>query len=174
VISLFKSAQLVAFGITALFCLAAEASNAQTAELSVSGDAIWAGSPAMFTLSLRSTSGPTPAAIQWNLEYSPSVITAVRIDSGTAVVAAEKTVICAPNAAGQVCLAMGFNANVISDGPVAVVSATLAPGVTAATIVVTKTIAVSPGGNEILLTAPNGGAGTVTVSPPPLLKPPPK
>jgi hypothetical protein len=157
-----------------MFGVLAEAAPAQTAELSLSSGTIWSGSPATLTLSLRSTSGPTPAAIQWNLEYSPSVITEIRIDNGAAAVTGDKAIFCAENQRGQTCLAMGRNANVIPDGTVAVLTATLAPGVTSATIVVTNTVAASAAGNEILLTTPNGGAGTITLSAPPLLKPLPK
>jgi hypothetical protein len=157
-----------------LLCLVAGAAPAQTADLSVSGGSIWSGSPAIFVVSLHSTSGAVPAALQWNLAYSPSVITGIRIDDGAAVVAADKTVICAPNPRGQTCLALGNNAATIADGAVAVVVATLAPGATSATIVVTNTLAASAAGNEILLLGANGGTATVTVSAPAVLKPLPK
>ena len=53
-------------------------------------------------------------------------------------------------------------------------TATLAAGVTSATITVTGTLAASAGGIEIALTPANGGFATVTVSPPGHLQPPPK
>jgi hypothetical protein len=158
----------------ALLYLLAGTAGAQTAEVSLSGGNIWSGSPAMFILSLHSTSDLAPAALQWNLEYSPSAVTGIRIESGAAGAAVDKAVTCAPNPRGQACLAVGRNAAAIADGAVAVVVATLATGTASATILVTNTFAASAAGNEILLLPANGGAATVTVSMPAVLKPPPK
>jgi hypothetical protein len=164
------------FNITTLLWVLAAAAQAQTqtAELSLSGRAISSGDPAVFVLSLRSTSDIPAAAIQWNFEYSPAVITDIRVDDGAAAVSADKAVFCASNPSGQTCLAAGLNGNTIDDGAVAVVTATLAPDITSATITVTHTLAASAGGIEIAVTPANGGFATVTVSPPGQLKPPPK
>jgi len=162
------------FNITTLlwvFAVAAQAQT-QTAEVSLSGRAISSGDPAVFVLSLRSTSDIPAAAIQWDFEYSPAIITDIRVDNGTAAVSADKTVFCASNLSAQTCVATGLNANTIDDGAVAVVTATLAPDVISATITVTHTLAVSAGGVEIALTPANGGFASVTVSPPAQLKPP--
>jgi hypothetical protein len=165
---------IFAFNIGTLLWVFAAAAQGQTAEVSLSGRDISSGDPAVFVLSLRSTSEIPASAIQWNFEYSPAVITDIRIDTGPAAASGNKTIFCTNNPSGQTCLVAGLNGNTIDDGAVAVVTASLAADITSATITVTHTVAASPGGVEIALTPANGGFATVTVSPPGQLKPPPK
>ena len=128
---------------------------------------------ASLELSLNSSaSDPTPAALQWNLQFPSSAIRSLAVDDGPSVTAAGKTVICAPNANGYTCLAVGGNLNTIGNGVIAKITAALAPDAAAATIQVVNPLAASPEGYFIPIAARGGIITTANVSSDRRLRPP--
>jgi hypothetical protein len=124
-------------------------------------------------LSLNSSaSDPPPAALQWTLQFPASTIRSLTVDDGPSVTAAGKTVICAPNANGYTCLAVGGNLNTIGNGVIAKITAALAPDATAATIQVVNPLAASPEGYFIPIAARGGTITTANVSSDRRLRPP--
>jgi hypothetical protein len=108
---------------------------------------------ATFALSLHSVSGGRPAALQWAFQYSSSNITALTVNDGAALAPAGKTAFCAGNASSFNCLAVGLNANMIGDGIIARVTATLAPGSDSADLLIKSTLGASPEGYFISVIA---------------------
>jgi len=107
---------------------------------------------ALLDLSLYSSPGPAPAAIQWTFQYASSGISSLTLDDGPALTAAGKTAFCAGNAAAYNCLAIGLNTKTIANGIIAKVTAMLAPGATAS-IQIANPRGSSVSGNLIPMTA---------------------
>jgi hypothetical protein len=66
---------------------------------------------------------------------------------------AGKTAMCAADATGYKCLAVGLNTNTIASGVIAKVTAVLAPGASTAAISIANSLAASPAGNLIPISA---------------------
>jgi hypothetical protein len=113
---------------------------------------------ATFDLSLRSSPGDKPAALQWTFQYSRSDITALAVDDGPALVAAGKSTFCAGNSDAFNCLAVGLNSRVIGDGIIGKVTATLASGADSTSLLVKSSLAGSPEGYFISVIAKYGAA----------------
>ena len=139
--------------------------NAQTTSLTLSSATVTPDGTASLDLSLDSSSGVPPAAIQWTFQYSSSSISSIAVDDGPMSTSAGKTVFCAGDANGYTCLAVGLNAETIADGVVAKVTVVLAPGTSAATILVTGASGASPGGDPIPISAASGTITSAKVSP---------
>ncbi len=108
-----------------------------------------------------STSGIQPAALQFAFSYSDSTITSFSVSGGPALTAPQKSLYCGGNAANYTCVAVGINNNIISDGVIATVSVTFAPGVTTASIKVGNSLGADSDGNALSVSAP----GSLNVSP---------
>lgn len=117
------------------------------------------GATVPLNLTLTSTSGNLPAAIQWSLGYSTGVAS-LSVTPGAAVTAAGKSITCGTNGAGMVCIAVGNNANTIANGVVATVNVTLTANATSAAVTVTNTFAASAAGESI---TSSGTGATVLV-----------
>ena len=107
------------------------------------------GGAALLNLSLYSSPGTSPAAVQWTFQYASSNIRSLIVDDGPMLTSAGKTAMCAGAAAGYNCLAVGLNANTIASGVIAKVTAVLAPGAGAAAISIASSFAASAAGNLI-------------------------
>ena len=140
--------------------------------LTLSTAVVSSGGTASLELSLNSSADTPPAALQWSLQYPLSAIRSLTVDVGSAVSAASKTVMCAPNAAGYTCLAVGANANAIANGVIAKITAVLAPEASSAVIQVVNPLAVSDAGYFIPISATSGSITTANVSPDRRLRPP--
>jgi len=93
-----------------------------------------AGSTVSLDLALNSTPGSEPAGFQLTFTYPEAAVTNFVVIPGAALSAAGKTLTCGGVPAAYMCIATGINANVISNGSVATVAVTLAPGATSAAI----------------------------------------
>jgi hypothetical protein len=152
---------MLAPGLNAQICLGL------TTVASASG-----GGSVSLDLSLDSLSNTPPAGLQWNLQYPASAIRSLEVDDGPAATAAGKTVICAPNANGYTCVAVGANAKTIPNGVVAKVTAILAPDVSNAVIQVVNPLAASAEGYYMPISARDGMITAANVSPDRRLRPP--
>lgn len=101
---------------------------------------------ASIDLSLYSSSGEPPAALQWTLRYSTSTISSLTVDDGPMLTSAAKTAICAGDAAAYRCLAVGANTMTIANGVIAKVIAVLAPGASTATMRISESLGASATG----------------------------
>jgi hypothetical protein len=104
-------------------------------------------------LSLNSSSGVTPAAIQWTLQYPPAAFRSIIVEDGPILASSGKTIVCAGDATAYTCLVVGYNAEMIPDGVVARITVALAGSADTATITVSDSLGVSAGGDPIPIIA---------------------
>jgi len=135
--------------------LLAAALNAQPPSLVLSQVSAPRGGGAVLELSYASVGDSPIAALQWTLQYPPEAVSAISLDDGDAASAAHKTVICLGDGSAYKCLAVGANAETISDGVLARVTVALTPGTTEATILVANTLGVSPDGQPVTVRGEN-------------------
>lgn len=115
--------------IALAFLLFTAAAWSQTLSFSNAGSPPTAGyAPgSVVTLNITKSGNPTDAAIQFNLPVPPGVAS-ISVAASPAATAAGKTVTCGATAA-DICVLVGFNANTIPDGVVAIATVTLASSV---------------------------------------------
>src|SRR5215475_4794441 len=84
--------------------------------LALSSAATGSQGTATLALSLSGTASNPPAALQWSFSYPTAAVSNFSIVAGDALAAAGKTLSCAADGSGYICIASGTNANVIGDG----------------------------------------------------------
>ncbi len=138
---------------------------AQQAAVSLSSGSSVPGGAVTLSISLASTGGAQPAAVQWTMGYSASSVTSVSVIAGSSLTAAGKSVTCSPYATGTICVAYGMNANTISNGILATATFQIAPGtlVTSVPVQMTAVSASTPPGVPI---AGAGTGGTISITQP--------
>lgn len=114
----------------------------------------------------------TPASLQWTLQFPSSGILSLKVEGSQAMADAGKSVICAENPAGYICMAVGNNANPILDGVIARVTAVLAPDFTTSVLSLLDPFAASPDGYFVPISASGGTVTSALVSPDRRLRPP--
>lgn len=122
--------------------------NAQT-RLKLSPATITADGTALLDLSLYSSPGTEPAAVQWTFQYQSSSISSLTVDDGPMLTLAGKAAFCAGDASAYRCMAAGANMKTIASGVIAKVTAVLAPGASTATIQITNCLGASTAGSPI-------------------------
>jgi hypothetical protein len=127
-------------------------SIAQASDLSLSSPVVNPGATATLGMALT-VAGKAPAGVEWAIGYSPAQISGISITSGPAASAAAKSLSCASGAGAATCLLTGMNTNMIGSGVVAWLNATMAPGVTTASIQVSNPIGADPGGTAAGITS---------------------
>lgn len=118
--------------------------NAQT-YLMLSQPAITTDGTVLLDLSLFSSPGTEPAAIQWTFQYSSNV-SSVTVEDGPGLTLVGKTTICAGDKAAYNCLAVGANTKTIANGVIAKVTAILVPDASTATILISNSLGASSTG----------------------------
>lgn len=126
--------------------------------LTVSSGSVAPDGTVSLTLSFAASSGTSVAALQWTLTY-PAGVTNVSVAPGAALTAAGKTVTCAANSSGYICIASGMNANVIGNGVIGSVSARFS-GSGSISFGLTGVLGATPDGSAVSLT----GAGSTIVT----------
>lgn len=134
---------------------------AQPALTLSSGTGAASGTVAL-NLSVSSPAGSEPAALEWTLTYPSASISSVSVAAGPAATAAGKSISCSGGAAGYTCVAYGMNSNIISNGVVAIVTATLTANATTAAISIASGVGASGAGSPETVTASGGG---ITIPP---------
>jgi len=112
---------------TAVFlCVIAGITNraaAQTPSLSLSGGSGAPGATVTLSVSLNSNGGTQPVSVQWDFNYSPTILSPASgtyFATGAAASAAGKSASCNNISAGDVrCLVAGINTTAIGNGVVA-------------------------------------------------------
>ena len=141
------------------------ASYGQTDSLVLSSGTTAANHTVSLNLTLTSPAGSEPSAVQWSLTFPASNITSISATAGTSATNAGKTLTCASGAGVYTCLATGMNANIITNGTLAVINVTVAAGVTSTSIGLGNSIASSGSGTAISLTV-TGGVISSDATPP--------
>ena len=141
------------------------ASYGQTDSLVLSSGTTAANHTVSLNLTLTSPAGSEPSAVQWSLTFPASNITSISATAGTSATNAGKILTCASGAGVYTCLATGMNANIITNGTLAVINVTVAAGVTSTSIGLGNSIASSGSGTAISLTV-TGGVISSDATPP--------
>src|SRR5437016_5865615 len=123
-----------------------------------SGTAVQGGSVSL-NLSL---SASTASALQWTLSYAAADVASVSVAAGPALTAAGKTIQCSTGIGSTICLAWGMNSTVIANGVVAVVTATLAPATSGASVPISAGSALGSFADGTSVAVSSSG-GTITV-----------
>src|ERR1039457_1346129 len=144
-----------------LACLSSTLAFCQTDGLVLSSSAVSPGGTASLSLSLTSPAGSEPAGLQWTLVYSPTDIVALSALAGTSATAAGKSLSCAGSPGSYTCLFTGLNANIVQNGVVAVVTATISPSTTATYIGIANALGATQSASSEAITATGGTITTV-------------
>ncbi len=125
------------------------------------GNAI-AGGAVTLAISLT-TSGTSPAAVQWTIGYPVATISTVTVAVGASASSASKTLTCAGGSGVVTCVVDGINQNTIGAGLLATATFTIAASAASGSvpILLSRIVAVSAGGSAI---SASGLAGAITVT----------
>ncbi len=104
--------------IASLLIFGAGRGLAQTTLSVVAGSAI-AGGDGSLSISVTSTSGYAPAAVEWTLGYSAATLGSLKFQTGAAATAAGKSMDCRFTPGSARCLVWGMNDKTIANGVVA-------------------------------------------------------
>ncbi len=149
------------FGGFAFLVILCGFSNAAWAQsLMLSSATATAGTTVVLNLSVSSPAGSAPAALEWTLTYPAASVASISVAAGAAPTAAGKSIACAGGAAAYTCIAYGLNSNTISNGVVAVVTATLTSSATTALIGVPSALGASLAGASVAVSTTGG---TITI-----------
>jgi hypothetical protein len=99
--------------------------------------------------------------LQWTLVYSPADIVAISASAGAAATAAGVELWCAASPGAYTCLLAGLNANIIENGVVAVVTATISPNTTATAINIANALGATQSASADPIAATGGTITTV-------------
>jgi hypothetical protein len=128
-----------------------------TDSLSLTSGSAGSDGQASLNLNLTSPAGNEPTAIQWTVTYPLSNVVSLSVAEGPAASAAGKTLNCVAGAESYTCMLSGSNMTIMSNGPVAVVSLTMASGASTTPIGLIESLGSSGAGNVIVV-APAGSA----------------
>jgi uncharacterized protein (TIGR03437 family) len=143
--------------------LLSSSAYAQGPSLSLASGSAPIGGSVSLNLSLNAGAS-SPAALQWTLSYVPSGISSLSMVAGPALTAAGKTLNCNSSSGSVICLATGMNANTITSGVVAVVTATVAATSSSLdSISIGNVLGSLPDGTSLSV---SGTGGTISVTQP--------
>jgi hypothetical protein len=139
----------------------------QTDAIALSSGTVSPGGVASLNLSLTSPAGNEPAALQWTLVYPPADIVALTASIGSAATSAGKSLSCTGSPGFYTCFLTGvntngLNTNLIQNGVVAVVTATLSPSTATTSIAIANALGATPSASSDPLSA-TGGTITTTL-----------
>jgi uncharacterized protein (TIGR03437 family) len=134
----------------------------QSVSLGLSSASGSPGATVNLSVLLDQQGGAQTAGLQWKVNYSTSVFSAISFSTGAAASGAEKSLSCDAGDGTLTCVVFGLNTNPIPDGTVAIISLTIsaATSSTSSQVLLTDTVAVSADGNSI---PASGGSGTVSI-----------
>jgi uncharacterized protein (TIGR03437 family) len=128
---------------------------AQDALVLSSGTAAGNGA-ATLNLTIASTPGSEPAAIQWSITYPVSNVISISASAGPALTSAGKSLSCAAQAGTYTCVAAGDNATIIANGSVASINLVMATSVSSTVVGVADPVGALPSGYSVQLSASGG------------------
>src|ERR1700748_2308357 len=101
---------------------------AQHATVSLGSGSMGPDGSASVDISLVTSGGVQPAGLQWTMTYPISAVAKVSVVAGGGANAAGKSVICNDTAGRIICILVGLNRLVLSDGVVAAANFTMNAG----------------------------------------------
>jgi hypothetical protein len=134
----------------------AHVSFGQSDSLALASGTTAANGTVSLNLVLTSPAGNEPAAVQWTVTFPAGNVTAISEAPGSSATSAGKTLSCASGSGTYTCVASGLNANIITNGPLAVVNLTMASGVASTAIGVSNALGASAAGSSITISATGG------------------
>ncbi|MEN6301175.1 MAG: LamG-like jellyroll fold domain-containing protein, partial [Armatimonadia bacterium] len=151
------SLRLQAVLVLAVALSAAVPVAGQSSSISLSSGAAAPGGTVSLNVAVNSTAGSEPAAVEWQLVYPSSAVTAVTMAAGPGTTGASKTLSCSNGVGSITCVVSGMNSTRIQNNVVAVATFQLAAAVTTDVAVQTSgTSAALPDG--VNLPASGGGS----------------
>jgi uncharacterized protein (TIGR03437 family) len=148
-----------------LLWVLASSAVAQQANVSLSSASSVPGGTVSVSISLATTGGAQPAAVQWTMGYAASNVSGVSVSAGSSLTAAGKSVMCSPNSTGTICVAYGMNTSVVSNGLLATATFQIAPGILVTSVPVQMT-AVSAATSSGIPIAGSGTGGIISITQP--------
>lgn len=112
------------------------------------------------SLTIASTPGNQPAAIEWTIGYSTAVAS-LSVVAGPALIAANKTLTCSAGTGAYTCIAVGQSSSAIADGIAATVLVSLAPNVPLATLTLSNGVGATLDASDIPMSVTGGIAQTI-------------
>jgi hypothetical protein len=133
------------FASAGLFAAASGLAMAQQVALSLASGSAIPGRSVSLNLSLTTSGGAQPTALQWIIAYPASAISSVSVTPGTAATAASKNVTCSSRAGSTICVVFGAHDNALSNGVLATATLNIAAGtiVTSAPVQVASVTAIT-------------------------------
>ena len=143
-----------------LACAFSSTLVAQTVAFSVNPGRRAPGGSVSLSISISSSGGAAPAALQWTMSYSATDVTNVTVANGSATTSAGKSISCSSAAGTTTCIVFGLNTNPIANGTVAqaTVQSSAAPS-PAIPITLSGTVASSAAGSLLPSTSSGGSIG---------------
>ena len=144
-------------GLIALLGIASQA-FAQHATVSLGSGSVGPDGNARVDISLATSGGVAPAGLQWTMTFPTSAIAKVSVVTGTGASAAGKTVTCNNNAGRTICIVVGLNRLILSDGVLAIANFTINAGAaeTVPPVWITDVVVTDMNGNVIPSSLPSG------------------
>jgi len=141
-INLFAGAGLVAASGSAM---------AQHVALSLGSGSAIPGRSVSLNLSLATSGGAQPTALQWIIAYPASAISSVSVTPGAAATAASKNVTCSSRTGSTICVVFGANDDALSNGVLATATLNFEAGtvVSAAPVQVASVSAITSADSSI-------------------------
>ena len=124
--------------------------------LVLSSDDAVPGGTASLTLTLNSSPGNQPTALQWTVNYRTGSIKFINMAAGPMLKSSSKSLSCNDTGGAYTCIAWGLNSGAIPDGVVATVSMILSPTASGSVaFTMNDALGVSPAGSAISISLTN-------------------
>ena len=145
------------FTIAGLFAAACGLASAQQVALSLGSARLTRGQSISLDLSLATSGGAQPTALQWTMAYPASAVASVSVTPGAATTAASKNVKCSSGTGKTVCIVFGMDDGAVGNGVLATATLNLTTGtaVSSAPIQVASVAAI--GGTDASIPASGTG-----------------
>src|ERR1700674_2914742 len=163
--SFFKSTNRVLHITCVLLLVVASQALGQQVTVSIGSGSAVSGGTVSLGVTLASSAGALPAALQWTMSYPSSVVVSVSVVEGSSATAAGKSVTCSSTAGATTCLAYGLNQNIISPGVLATATFSIFSSAPSSSVPV-QVAAVTASTTDGIAISGSGQGGTISVNQP--------
>jgi len=145
------------FSNASLFAAACGLATAQQVALSLGSASAIRGKSVSLNLSLATSGGAQPTALQWTMAYPASAVSSVSVTGGAAATAASKNVTCSSGTGKTICIVFGAGDDTVGNGVLATATLNLAAGtaVISAPVQVMSVAAIN-GSDSVILASGTG------------------
>jgi uncharacterized protein (TIGR03437 family) len=133
------------FASASVFAAACGLATAQQVALSLGSASAIRGKSVSLDLSLATSGGAQPTALQWTMAYPASAVSSVSVTPGAAATAASKNVTCSNGTGKTMCIVFGVGDDTVGNGVLATATLNLVAGtaVTSAPVQVASVAAIN-------------------------------